>query len=114
MTGQPVSGRIPARPGKVVGASVLIALVAVLLLLGPQASVSVFWRLAVLSFDDPTTQALDELALETSPFRDALGDLLDEARLAALVWRRARPTPAGPSAHDALASGRAVRAPPLA
>lgn len=102
------------RAGRVAAAGVLLALLALLALAGPQASVSVFWRLAVLSFDDPLTQAFDELALGQSPFRDSLGDLLDGARLAGRSWRRAH-APAPPRwTADAFAAERAGRAPPPA
>jgi hypothetical protein len=102
------------RAGRVAAAGVLLTLLTGLVLMGPQASLSVFWRLAVLSFDDPLTQALDELALGQSPFRDALGELLDDARLAGRSWRRApAPAPARWAAGP-LASDRAGRAPPLA
>lgn len=107
------SGATRRRPRNVAAVGLLIALLGALLL-GPQAAVSVFWRLAVLSFDNPLTQALDELALEQSPFRAPLDEVLAETRLAGRSWRRApAPTPAS-RATDPLASDRAGRAPPLA
>lgn len=108
------SGAARRRPRNVAAVGFLIALLGALLLLGPQAAVSVFWRLAVLSFDNPLTQALDDLALEQSPFRAPLDEVLAETRLAGRSWRRAPAPPPASRATDPLASDRAGRAPPLA
>jgi hypothetical protein len=97
-----------------VAAGFLIALLGALLLLAPQASVSIVWRLAVLSFDNPLTQALDELALEQSPFKAPLDELLEATRLAGDAWGRALPPAPASRASAPLASDLAGRAPPLA
>jgi hypothetical protein len=66
------------------------ALVALLLLLlamfqvsSPQGALHVVWRVAVLSFDDPATQILDQIALEKPSFADGLGQAIRTSRLAA-------------------------------
>jgi hypothetical protein len=45
---------------------IVVTLFALTVLQAPNASLRIFWRFAVLSFDNPSTQALDELASESS------------------------------------------------
>jgi hypothetical protein len=52
-----------------------------------QGSLSIFVRLAFLSFDNPTTQHFDELATLSAPSADASGEPLAYARAAASVVR---------------------------
>ena len=93
-----------------------VALLVALLALGhaqaAHASVSIFARLAFLSFDSPTTQYCDELASQPAPYADTAGETL--------AWARAAVSPAGlivigeaPVSRRAVASSGITRAPPL-
>ena len=46
-------------------------------------SLSIFYRLAFLSFDNPATQHQDERATLSAPYADASGETLASARAAA-------------------------------
>ena len=77
------------RPGWV--AVVALALLVLQLLLQLQtadATLKIVWRLLVLSFDNPATQVLDELACEKSPCHDSTRDVLTIAGVAAEASRR--------------------------
>jgi hypothetical protein len=75
-------------------------------------SLSIFYRLAFLSFDNPATQQHDERATLSAPYADASGETLAYARTAAsragrfvAVERHAR--------HDTLAASLGItRSPP--
>jgi hypothetical protein len=97
-----------------VAATVLfLALLTLVQISGPRASVNILWRFAVLSFDNPATQLLDELALEKTPFADALGDVLAFARLATSSSHAAPlPCTQGVVPSEVL-SARISRSPPL-
>ena len=90
----------------------MVALMAITAVETCDASLRIFWRFAVLSFDNPATQLQDELACEASPTSQAGTEALQSARLAVLAWRPLTVTSASlvfdPSA---LASG-ITRAPP--
>ena len=45
-------------------AALLVSLLAVFQLQAPASSLNIFWRWAVLSYDNPATQVLDEFAAE--------------------------------------------------
>lgn len=104
------------RGGARIAAVVLfLALLLPLQLAGPQSSLNILWRFVVLSYDNPATQALDELALEKTAFTDALEDVLVRTRLAASSPSRRLPSPAVPGfATSEALSGHAGRSPPLA
>ena len=77
-------------------------------------SLSIFYRLAFLSFDNPVTQQYDERATLSAPYADACGETLAYARAAAscadgfvVVASRVR--------HDALVASLGItRSPPAA
>jgi len=72
--------------------AVTLALVTLQLLFQLQtadANLKIVWRLLVLSFDNPATQALDELACAKSPCDDTTRDVLTIARIAAAASKRA-------------------------
>lgn len=90
----------------------LVALMALTAVETCDASLRIFWRFAVLSFDNPATQLQDELACESSPTSQAGAEALHSARLAVLTWRPLAPAPA-PLAFATLALGSGItRAPP--
>jgi hypothetical protein len=67
----------------------LLALLALLLVQVPRASLNIVWRFAVLSFDNPATQVLDELACATTPYADSTAEARESVAVAApgrLVW----------------------------
>lgn len=105
-----------ARRGRVNAAAVglLLLFVAFLQLSGPQGSLSILWRLTVLSFDDPGTQVLDELALVKTPFTDRCAELIALASLAARTSRRLPSVRPDASAPNGLHSRSIARSPPAA
>jgi hypothetical protein len=60
---------------------VLVALLALTVVDAPAASLRIFWRFAVLSFDSPATQAFDELACESSTSSGVATDTRHGTRL---------------------------------
>jgi hypothetical protein len=112
----PAGGTPMARRGRVNAAAVglLLLFVAFLQLSGPQGSLSILWRLTSLSFDDPATQVLDELALVKTPFTDRSAELIALASLAARSSRRLPSIRSDASVSSALLSGSIARAPPAA
>ncbi len=74
----------------------------------PHAFVNIVWRFAVLSFDNPATQALDELASTVLPLTP-----VGQAAVVVAVrsGRVGPPRPAGHPARPTLSS-RLTRAPP--
>lgn len=93
---------------------VLLVLLALVQLESPRAALSILWRGAVLSFDNPATQALDELVSGASPVADPAAEARRSTRAAAAV--------STPFAHDVVAVAarpaadlaRFTRAPPAA
>ncbi len=69
------------KPARV--ALVLLTLVALVQLESPRASLSILWRGAVLSFDNPATQVLDELASGATPVADPTREARQSTRAAA-------------------------------
>ena len=92
----------------------LIVLISVAAFESAEASFRILWRYAVLSWDNPATQAIDELACESSPPSRAGAEAGQSTRLAVrssgrLDGDRAAPRPDRP----ALSSG-ITRSPPAA
>jgi hypothetical protein len=94
--------------------TLFLALLALLQISAPRASLSILWRYVVISFDNPATQVLDELALEKTSFTDPLDDLLELGHLATSSSRPILPPPADGGARSDILFGRISRAPPLA
>jgi hypothetical protein len=69
-------------------ASALLAFQLLFVLHTADANLKIVWRLLVLSFDNPATQALDELASAKSPYDDSTRHVLTIARIAAAASRR--------------------------
>jgi hypothetical protein len=109
--------RPPARDGRACRtgvAVVALALLASLQVVAPLASLNILWRFTVLSFDAPASQALDELALQKTPFADPLGDVLARGSLAASCPRgSAVPASEGHDRPETW-SGVGTRSPPTA
>jgi hypothetical protein len=90
-----------------------LALLALIQISGPRASLNILWRYIIFSFDNPATQVLDELALEKTPFADGLQEVLALAHLAARSSRTASlPASEGVVPSEVL-SARISRSPPL-
>jgi hypothetical protein len=99
---------------RVVLGAVLAALMVLSAVEMCDASLRIFWRFAVLSFDNPVTQLQDELVCESSPTSQAGAEALRSARLAVLAWRPLATVAAPPCGRiDALLFG-ITRAPPAA
>lgn len=80
----------------------------------PHAVLNIFWRYAVLSFDNPATQTLDELACATAPYTDPGGEARESTRVLVSPSGRVLPPQApGLSFRPALSSG-ITRSPPAA
>jgi hypothetical protein len=91
---------------------VLLGFLAIVILAAPEAAVRVVWRSSVLSFDNPATQVLDELASQKAPRADPLLEADAALRTAASSSRRlALARRAGPSRSLGLCCLEA-RAPP--
>jgi hypothetical protein len=93
---------------------VLVALVALVQLEAPRASLSILWRGAVLSFDSPTTQALDELASGATPVADPARDARRSARAAAVTFSPLAVLVASVAAGTGCDPAGVTRAPPTA
>jgi len=99
-------------PAAVIWALLLLALLALLLVQVPQASLNIVWRFAVLSFDNPATQLLDELTCASAPYADSAAEARESARVVSAASRRLAP-PQGPHAGQSPAlSAGITRSPP--
>jgi hypothetical protein len=105
--------RLQARlPRLLTGLITIVALLALTVVEAPDASLRILWRFAVLSFDHPSTQVLDEVACESS----APGEVGTEAREVTRPVLSGRFTPASEPARppsSVLFSG-ITRSPPAA
>lgn len=91
----------------------LLALLAVVVVAASRAAVSVIWRNSVLSFDNPATQILDELASQKAPHADPLLEAGTALRTAASI---SRPFSSYPQVGHQRSRGRCcieARAPPV-
>jgi hypothetical protein len=90
-----------------------LVLVVALQISSAQAALRVIWRAAVLSFDSPATQLLDEIAIAKPASTDALRDAFAISRLAATAPGRAT-LPQAPSLARVCAERRFIaRSPPI-
>lgn len=60
--------------------ALLVGLLSVVQFESSHASVSILWRYAVLSWDNPATQIQDELACGTAPCADLAGEARESVR----------------------------------
>jgi hypothetical protein len=93
---------------------VLVALIALVQLESPRASLSILWRGAVLSFDNPTTQALDELVSAVTPVTDPAREARRAARAAAVESAPLTVAAVAVAVRTATRSSCITRAPPAA
>jgi hypothetical protein len=93
---------------------ILLALVAVCCVQATTAQVSIFWRAAVFSWDSPTSQLQDELAVSGTVYVDGARQLREHAG-AALASSERLSLPGEPVHRDGVAlSSRLTRSPPPA
>jgi hypothetical protein len=97
--------------------AILAAMLAAVLLVvaiveAPGASTRIFWRYAILSFDDPATQLFDEIASRSSSLTDPGFEAAGVARLP-LVSRLVATSEPAALPSPALSS-RSTRSPPAA
>jgi len=78
---RPVSPRM-RRTALTLAAATLLLLVQIH---APLGTLNILWRYVVLSFDNPSTQILDELACEKVPCGTPVGEAGEATRLAAAV-----------------------------
>lgn len=78
------------------------------------AAVGVIWRTAVLSWDDPDTQLVEDLASQAAPVTDPSRLAHDHLRTAAQAHARAELPDSGEAPKHPALSGRITRSPPLA
>ena len=76
------------------------------------ASLSIFWRLAVLSFDSPGTQHGDEAASTTVPHADPAGEAIAHLTAAAATAHARAGALAGVERPTAAVSFGVTRSPP--
>jgi hypothetical protein len=89
-----------------------LALVAVSSALGANAQLSIFWRSSVVSWDDPTTQFQDALAVQGIIYFDSARQLREHTAAASVPsgWLG---VPRDPIAGDAVGvTSRLTRSPP--
>lgn len=92
----------------------VVALLAVAQVQRPHASTNIVWRFLVVSFDSPSTQALDALATEPAPHADLGAELREVARVAAGVSSRLAASDALGSCRSLALSSCITRSPPEA
>jgi hypothetical protein len=93
-------------------ATLAVALLALTTAEAPYASMRIFWRYAVLSFDNPATQLFDEMASASSGLTDADAGAHTVGRLP--LASRVVPGPASPVLRSPALSSCLTRSPPAA
>jgi hypothetical protein len=94
--------------------AVLLALVALVVVAGPLATVSIVTRGSALSFDNPATQVLDELSSQKLSHVDRLLEAADVLGAAAGTSRRLAAGERAGYRPAHVRSGLEARAPPSA
>ena len=97
----------------IVGAWVLIAFVGVLQVQAPQALLNIVERVSDLSFDDPASQARDELAGETASTAEPFGEARGSSRLACSLSQPVSEHVFFPALRRVALSNCITRSPPL-
>ena len=96
---------------------VRVALLVLLLALGQaqatDAALSIFWRLAVLTYDSPVTQQIDEAASASVPHADPASEALAHLHAAATTASGRPGSLAGPVRDTAVLASGVTRAPPV-
>jgi hypothetical protein len=92
----------------------VVALLALTQVQRPYASTNIVWRFLVVSFDSPSTQALDALACEPAPHADPVADLLEFARVAAGVSGHLAEPGGLDKSYSLALSSCITRSPPVA
>ena len=105
---------ISLRRARLALAVFVVALLALAQIQRPHASTSIVWRFLVVSFDSPSTQALDMLASEPAPYGDFGAELREFARVAAGVPGRLAATDDLSSRRSLALCSRIPRSPPEA
>jgi hypothetical protein len=100
------------RNGRVVAIAVAIVLCTVTAVAAPAASLNIFWRYTVLSFDNPATQLFDEVLAESKAISTPDAPTQHSGRLP-VTGRIARVVTTVVAASPALSSG-ITRSPPTA
>ena len=105
---------ISLRRARLALAVFVVALLAVAQVQRPHASTNIVWRFLVVSFDSPSTQALDALATEPAPHADLVAELRELTRVVAGVSSRLAATD-GLGRYRSLALSSCItRSPPEA
>lgn len=96
----------------VVRVTLLLTLLALSQAQATEASLSIFWRTAVLSFDNPGTQHCDEAASTTVPHADPASEAIAHLEAAAATAHGRAGALAGLVRPVAAVSSGTTRAPP--
>jgi len=105
---------ISLRRARLALAVFVVALLAVAQVQRPHASTNIVWRFLVVSFDSPSTQALDALATEPAPHADLGAELRELTRVAAGVSSRLAVSDGLGSCRSLALSSCITRSPPEA
>lgn len=91
---------------------VLLALIVGMVIASPHAAVSIVWRASLLSFDDPASQVLDELACQKTSHTDPLLEVDKALRAAAATSVRLCPSALSADRQSPSLGYVEARAPP--
>jgi len=105
---------ISLRRARLALAVFVVALLALAQVQRPHASTNIVWRFLVVSFDSPSTQALDALATEPAPHGDLEAELRELTRVAAGVSSRLAATDDLGRCRSLALSSCITRSPPEA
>ena len=91
-----------------------VALLAICCARAVDAQASIFWRTAIVSWDSPTTQFHDELAVQGIAYVDGARQLREHTRAALTPAGRLTVRPDRASAAAVALTSRLTRSPPTA
>lgn len=91
-----------------------VALLAICCVRAVTAQVSIVWRTSVVSWDSPTTQFRDELAVQGVAYVDGARQLREHAGAASVPSGRLTVPPDRASAEAVALTSRLTRSPPAA
>lgn len=98
--------------GSMLAVTLAVAVLALTTTVAPGASLRIFWRYAVLSFDNPATQLFDEIASAPSGLTDAHAGAYAVGRLP--LASRVVAGPPSPVVPSPALSSCLTRSPPAA